>query len=115
MNFNIAEIEKLQVLEVLKACDFDLASDKLHVNFSKVQTDKLDSSLTNSTVTLQFKGKKTVRFKAGSDLSSSVNLMGPDSTEEPGEGEEIISFALQYSLKVDLKEITVETGVKPII
>jgi hypothetical protein len=31
MNFNIAEIEKLQVLEVLKACDFDLASDKLHV------------------------------------------------------------------------------------
>jgi hypothetical protein len=41
--------------------------------------------------------------------------MGPDATEEPGEGEEIISFALQYSLKVDLKEITVETGAKPII
>ena len=110
MNFGIESLEKLHVLEALKACDFDLSSDKLHINFSKFQAEDLVSASPNSSVTLQLKRKQRARFKAGSELSASVNLMSPDSTDVLEAGEELISFTIQYSLKVDLKDIQVEKG-----
>jgi signal transduction histidine kinase len=64
----------------------------------------IDGGCTNSNLILNVK-KKTVRFKAGSDLSSSVNKMDVDVIEELDDKFETLVVSISLGQQQCAKEI----------
>jgi len=64
----------------------------------------IDGGCTNSNLILNVK-KKTVRFKAGADLSSSVNKMDVDVIEELDEKFETLVVSISLGQQQYTKEI----------
>ncbi len=64
-----------------------------------MDTGILENSCTNSDFLLNVKTKKNIRFKAGSELSSSVNIMDVSLDEDVTETHEFLGISIRLGSK----------------
>ena len=64
-----------------------------------MDTGILENGCTNSDFLLNVKTKKNIRFKAGSELSSSVNIMDVSLDEDKSETHEFLGISIRLGSK----------------